>query len=206
MLAPMLHHDIEGSTVRLQMRPVIDLSEDEFFEFCQLNRKLRLERTAEGEILIMAPAGVEAGAANAELVGQVRDWAKRDGKGVVFDSSSGFTLLNGATRSPDASWVERSRLAKLSTEQKRKFLPLSPDFVVELRSPSDRLASLQEKLEEYVANGTRLAWLIDLETDRVYVYRPGADVECVGDPSSLSADPPLQGLTLDLQPIWNPGL
>ena len=202
----MLHSEIEGSTFRLQMRPVINLTEDEFFAFCQLNRKLRLERTAQGEILIMPPSGGETGAANAEIVGQLRDWAKGEGNGIVFDSSAGFTLPNGATRSPDAAWVQRSRLAKLTPEQKRKFLPLSPDFVVELRSPSDRLTSLQEKMDEYVTNGTRLGWLIDTETRCVYIYRSGRVVECVDQPLTLSGEPLLVGFTLDLGPIWNPGL
>src|SRR5262249_49583803 len=126
--------------------------------------------------------------------------------GVVFDSSAGFTLPNGATRSPDVAWVKRSRLATLTAEQKRKFLPLSPDFVVELRSPSDRLASLQEKMEEYVANGTRVGWLIDTETRRVYVYRPGSAVDCVDNPPTLSGEPLLAGFSLDLRAIWDPGL
>ena len=200
----MLHSEIEGTTLRLQLRPVIDLSEDAFFELCQINRKLRMERTAEGEILIMPPAGGETGAANAELVGQLRNWAKQDETGVVFDSSAGFTLPSGATRSPDAAWVRRSRLGQLTATQKRKFLPFSPDFVVELRSPSDRLASLQEKMEEYVANGTELGWLLDTETRRAHSYRQGLPVEVIDAPQQLSGAPLLTGFVLDLAPIWEP--
>jgi len=154
----------------------------------------------------MPPAGGETGAANAELVGQLRDWAKRDGTGIPFDSSAGFTLASGATRSPDAAWVRRSRLANLTAEQKRNFLPLSPDFGVELRSPSDRLASPQEKMEEYIASGTQLGWLLDTEHQRAHIYKPDSPTQVIDQPPTLCADPPLSGFTLDLAPIWKPDL
>ena len=131
-------------------------------------------------------------------------WALQDRTGVAFDSSTGFTLPNGATRSPDAAWVQRVRLAALTAEQKEKFLPLCPDFVIELRSPSDDLGSGQEKMRECLDNGMRLGWLIDPSTRQVYVYRPSVAVEHVEDPSRMSGEPELPGFVLELTPIWEP--
>ncbi len=197
---------IERPPLVLQLRPAIDMSREEFFQFCQLNPDLRIERTAEGEIVIMAPAGGETGARNTKLTSQVDRWAEEDSSGVVFDSSTGFDLPNGATRSPDVAWVKRSRLAALTPEEKRKFLPLCPDFVIELRSPSDPLSILKDKMEEYRANGAQLGWLIDPVSRRIYVYRPGADVECLENPAEVAGDPVLPGFVLDLSPVWEPGL
>src|SRR5437016_501615 len=121
----------------LHMRPVVELTEEQFFQLCQINRDLRLERTAEGDIIIMPPTGFVTGGRNAEITRQFTNWAKHDGRGVAGDSSTGFQLPNGADRSPDAAWVLRSRLAELTLEQKQKFLPLAPDFVIELKSPTD---------------------------------------------------------------------
>src|SRR6266498_4117591 len=118
----------EGFPITVYLRPVVELTDDQFFEFCQINRDLRIERTAQGELLIMPPTGGETGERNAEISMQLRLWAKRDGTGTTFDSSSGFVLPNGATRSPDAAWITRSRLTALSAEQRKKFLPLCPDF------------------------------------------------------------------------------
>lgn len=188
----------------LQLRPAIEMTRQQFFDFCQLNPDLRIERTAKGEIVIMAPAGGETSARNARLVVQVIQWADQDGSGVVFDSSGGFDLPNGATRSPDVAWVKRSRLASLMPEEKQKFLPLCPDFVIELRSPSDPLSTVQDKMEEYLANGAQLGWLIDPVSRRVYVYRPGAEVECLEDPAEVAGDPVLPDFVLDLAPIWEP--
>jgi len=195
---------IERPPLVLQLRPAIEMTREQFFDFCQLNPDLRIERTAEGEIVIMAPAGGETSTRNAELVMQVKLWANQDGSGVVFDSSGGFDLPNGATRAPDVAWVKRSRLAPLTPEEKRKFIPLCPDFVIELRSSSDPLSTLQAKMEEYLANGAQLGWLIDPVQRRVYVYRPGADVECLENPAEVAGDPVLPGFVLDLAPIWEP--
>lgn len=195
---------IERLPLVLQLRPAIEMTREQFFNFCQLNPDLRIERTAEGELVIMAPAGGETGARNAKLTSQVEGWAEEDGSGVVFDSSTGFDLPNGATRSPDVAWVKRSRLAPLTPEEKRKFLPLCPDFVIELRSPSDPLSTVQDKMEEYRANGAQLGWLIDLASRQVYVYRPGADVACLENPAEVAGDPVLPGFVLDLAPIWEP--
>lgn len=179
-------------------------SDEELYEFCARNRELRIERTAEGDLLVMTPAGGLTSHRNFEVAGALRDWAKEDATGVGFDSSAGFVLANGAMRAPDAAWVLRSRLESLSPEAKERFLPLCPDFVVELRSPSDRLPDLQVKMEEYRDNGSRLGWLIDPQERRVHVYRPGRPVEVLEDPSEVSGDPELPGLVLDFGPVWQP--
>jgi Uma2 family endonuclease len=133
---------------------------------------------------------------------QVGLWADRDKTGVAFDSSAGFELPNGALRSPDVAWVARARLAALAPEAKKEFLPLCPDFVIELRSSTDRLKKLQEKLEEFIANGARLGWLIDPLARKVYVYRPRTAVEVLDKPKTLRGEPVLRGLKLDLKKIW----
>jgi len=186
----------------VHLRPVLDLTDEQFFDFSQINRDLRMERTAQGELIIMPPTGGETGRRSAELTIQLGLWAKRDGTGSTFDSSTGFRLPNGAVRSPDASWIRNSRLDSLSPEEKKKFIPLCPDFVVELRSATDSLKVLQEKMQEYVENGTELGWLIDAEQRRVYVYRAHLPVEEISEPASLGRDPLLPGFVLDLNEIW----
>ena len=195
----------DTAPIQLQLRPVVDLNDDEFFELCQINRKLRIERTAEGDLVIMPPAGGETGSQNAILTALVTTWALQDNTGVAFDSSTGFTLPNGAMRAPDAAWVKRSRLASLTPEQKKKFLPLCPDFVIELRSPSDSLKAVQQKMQEYIDNGARLGLLLDPLERRVYVYRPEVTVVCLDNPTSVSAEPELPGFVLDLSRIWESG-
>jgi len=180
------------------------LTADEFFDFCQSNRDLRIERTAKGDVLIMSPTGGRTSQRNAELVTQLRTWARGSRSGAVFDSSGGFTLPNGAVRSPDAAWVRGARLAALSADERERFLPLCPDFVVELLSPTDHRPTAQEKMAEYVANGTELGWLIDPTDRHVEVYRPGAAVERLDAPMRLSGAPLLTGFALDLAAIWDP--
>lgn len=192
----------EGVVLSLKLRPVVRLSDDEFFEFCQLNRDLRIERNAGGGITIMPPPGGETSDRNAEITMQLRLWAKRDGTGVTFDSSGGFVLPNEAMLSPDASWVSRDRFAALTAEQRTKFPPLCPDFVIELRSPTDSLPALRSKMQEYIGNGARLGWLIDPREGQVHVYRPGSPVEILQQPQSVSADPVLPGFTLEMADIW----
>ena len=136
---------------------------------------------------------------------QLRLWAKRSGTGVAFDSNGGFILPNGAMRSPDASWVRRGRLVALTAEQKQRFLPVCPDFVIELRSPSDRLAPIEAKMREYIENGARLGWLIDPIERKVHVYKNGEPVRALDNPDTLRADPTLPGFVLDLKPSWEPG-
>jgi Uma2 family endonuclease len=179
-------------------------TEDLFYELVRQNPNLRLERTAEGEVIIMPPTGGETGNRNHEINRQLGNWRKADGTGSAFDSSTGFKLPNGADRSPDASWVEKARLAQLSLEEKKKFLPLCPDFAIELRSPSDDLDTVKAKMEEYIACGLRLGWLIDPETRTVHVYRPNVTVEELKDVTEVSADPELPGFILDLREIWDP--
>lgn len=186
----------------LHTRPALDLSEDQFFELCQLNRDLRLERTAEGEWLIMPPTGGDTGNRNANINWQLFSWAQQDGTGLAYDSSTGFRLPNGAVRSPDAAWLPKERLAQFSEHQRERFLPACPDFVLELWSPSDRLPDLQAKMAEYLANGSRLGWLLYPPERRVWVYRPGAPVERLDQPESVSGEPVLPGFALDLREIW----
>ena len=188
----------------LHLSPAVELSDEQFFALCRLNRDLRLERTAEGDIIIMAPTGAATGIRNADITMQLGIWAKRDGRGLVFDSSSGFKLPNGADRSPDAAWVPRARLATVANEAKERFLPLCPDFVIELLSPSDSLAVVRAKMTEYIENGSELGWLIDPDLRQVHVYRPGAAVVVLKEIAEIAADPELPGFVLDLREIWEP--
>jgi len=178
-------------------------SEDEFFEFCQANRDLRIEQSAEGEIIVMSPAGGYSGFQSLQVASGLNAWALKDGSGVAFDSSTGFRLPNGAMRSPDAAWVELSRLKKLTRREKEQFIPLCPDFVIEVASPSDDVSSLREKMTEYVGCGLRLGWLILPASAQAEVYTP-AGVETLSSPATISADPVLPGFTVELTSIWNP--
>ncbi|MBA2376294.1 MAG: Uma2 family endonuclease [Rubrobacter sp.] len=178
--------------------------DDWLFEFCRMNDELRIERTAEGTLEIEMPTGGETSDRNSEINMQLRLWAKRDGAGVAFESSGGFVLPNGALRAPDASWVERDRLSNLAAGQKRRFLPLCPDFAIELRSPSDLLPKIEAKMREYIENGAKLGWLLDPEERRAYVYKSDGSAELLENPESLSGDPELPGFTLTLKPVWEP--
>lgn len=194
----------DGRTLVLHLRPALELDDTQFAALARQNPDLRLERTAEGDVLVMAPTGGQTGYRNAGITAQLWTWAVRDGTGAAFDSSTGFTLPNGATRSPDAAWVRAQRLRALTAEQRERFLPLCPDFVIELRSPSDSLLATQAKLDEYLANGARLGWLLDVPNRRVYIYRPGTPVAQRDSPTVLPADPELPGFVLDLTPVWDP--
>jgi Uma2 family endonuclease len=179
------------------------MSEHEFYEFCQLNRDLRLELTSEGDLIIMPPTGSKTGIRNSKLTLRLAGWAEKDGMGQAFDSSAGFMLPNTAKRSPDFAWVSNERWNALTEEEQEEFAPLCPDFVVELRSRTDVLTNIQRKMEEYMDNGAQLGWLIDPQERRVYVYRPGAAVEELDDPRVVSGEPLLRGLELELQEIWD---
>ena len=192
--------------ITLRLKPAIKMTDDEFFALCQLNRDLRLERNAEGDIKVMPPTGGETGNRNAEITGQLVIWTKQDGTGAAFDSSTGFKLPNGADRSPDAAWVQKSRLAVLTQEEKEKFLPLCPDFVIELLSPSDELEEVKAKMDEYIENGARLGWLLEPRSRRVYVYRPGESVIMIENTGQISGDPELPGFVLKLREIWEPNI
>src|SRR5437870_3836990 len=193
---------IEPERMIVHTRPVFDLDDEQFFQFCRINRDLQIERTAEGDIIIMAPEGGSSGLGSTKLTMIFGTWAERDGTGQVFGSSTGFKLPNGATRSPDVSWVRNERLDALTDEQWQRFLPLCPDFVLELRSPTDALRPLQQKMEEYRDNGAQLGWLLDPLTKRVHVHRPGGPVEILDNPAALSGEPLLRGFLLDVPRIW----
>lgn len=185
----------------LRMRPVVEISPDQLLGLSGINRDLRLESTA-GELIFMPPTGTETGDRDSEINMQLRLWTKRNGTGVAFGSSADFVLPNGAIRSPNASWVERSRWTSLTAEQRRRYAPLCPDFVVELLSPSDSLPAAQDKMREYAENGARLGWLIDPDRKRVYVYHPGEPVRELENPEKVSGDPVLPGFALDLREVW----
>ena len=178
------------------------MSGDEFYDFCMRHEDLNLELTSEGDLIIVPPTGGETGNRNFELTGMFAVWVKQDGTGVGFDSSSMFSLPNGAKRSPDLSWIKKERWEALSKKEREKFSPICPDFVVELRSPSDSLKRLQKKMKEYIENGAQLGWLLDPSTRKVYVYRPGAEVEVLEDPETVSGEPLLRGFTLHVRAIW----
>jgi Uma2 family endonuclease len=178
------------------------MSDDEFFEFCQSNRDVRIERAANGDIVIMPPAGADSSGMNALLNLELGIWNRIQNLGKVYDSSGGFTLRTGAVLSPDASWVLRDRVEQLSKEQRRKFLPLAPDFVAEIRSPSDSLTALHKKMREYIDAGVRLGWLIDPDSKTLWVYQPGSDPTQLDNPESISGDPVLPGFVLKLATIW----
>jgi len=180
----------------------VRLSDEQFYQLCRDNEDLRLELTSEGELIIMAPTGGTTGSSNAEVTFQLRRWAKKDGTGISFDSSTMFSLPNGAKRSPDGAWVSRVRWDKLTQGERESFVPLCPDFVIELRSRTDRLKFLQEKMEEYIANGASLGFLIDPKSKQVYVYRPNKLFERFDNPQTVSGDPELPGFVLDLTEIW----
>jgi len=188
----------------LRFYPVITLTDDQFYNFCQINREMRIEKTGRGDILIMAPTGGETSRRNSELIAALVNWTKKDKTGVAFDSSGGFILPNGATRSPDAAWIKRSRLAGLTRKQKEKFIPLCPDFVIELRSPSDTLGTLQEKMQEYMDNGAKLGWLIDPVQKNFFIYRPDSNPECLENPEAVSGESVLPNFMLELDEIWEP--
>lgn len=178
------------------------LTEEQFVRLCEENPDLRIELTAQGELVIMPPTGMDTGRRNSRLTRRLDTWTEMDGTGIAFDSSTLFTLPNGAKRSPDASWVRRERWDALPAEQRAGFGLLCPDFVVELRSPTDRLADLQEKMQEYLDNGAHLGWLIDPLEKRVYVYRPDQPVEVLDDPPAVSGDPVLPGFMLHARELW----
>jgi Uma2 family endonuclease len=186
----------------LHLEPAIKMTDDQFFEFCQLNRNLRIERTASRELEIMPLVETQTSHVNFNLTGIFGIWCCLDGTGKGFASCVGFTLPSGAMRSPDVAWIRLDRWNALTSEQKEKFAPICPDFVVELRSPSDSLTALQAKMQEWIDNGVRLGWLIDRKQKRVYIYRPGVEVECVDNPATVSGEPVLPGFVLDMSKIW----
>lgn len=186
-------------TTRITLRRI---NHDEFEKLCQDNPDRSLELTKDGELEIMAPTGGESSRAESELIGELYVWNRQTKLGKTFSSSGAFILPNGAERCADAAWLELSRWEALTLEQRKKFIPLAPDFLIELRSETDRLAKLQEKMEEYRDNGVRLGWLIDPQKQQVEIYRPGQDVEILEAPTSLNGGDVLPGFILDLRSIF----
>ena len=196
----------ESQTLLIELPTSIALfvTPEQFSALAAANRDLRLERTSQGELIVNPPAGWETGKRNLSLTGQLDRWYEaNETLGEAFDSSAGFTLPNGAIRSPDASWVSRDRWEALTPEDKITFPKICPDFVVELRSRSDGLKPLQEKMREYLDNGARLGWLIDPQTSRVEIYRQGREKEILENPTELSGEPVLPGFILNLTRILN---
>jgi Uma2 family endonuclease len=189
------------TAITLNLDPIIHLSDEQFYQLCQANRDVKFERTAKGELIVMPPTGGETGKKSGDIFGELWLWNRQQKLGVAFDSSTGFKLPKGADRSPDAAWVRLERWEALTLEQRQKFPPLAPDFVVELRSATDELKPLQDKMQEYIDNGVRLGWLIDPHNQRVEIYRPEQDVEVLHSPISLSGEDVLPGFVLDLSQI-----
>ena len=190
------------SSLVLKMPSTVRMTDEQFFDFCQINRDLRIERTKTGDVIIMPPTGSETGNRNGDLFGQLWVWAKKDKTGITFDSNTGFTFSSGQTLSPDVSWIKLERWNVLSPEEKEKFAPICPDFVIELRSPSDSLKLLKEKMQEYIQEGVKLGLLIDRKQRKVYIYRPEVPEECLDNPATVSGEPILPGFVLDLSEIW----
>jgi Uma2 family endonuclease len=188
--------------IELQTKPALKMDEEQFFQFCQLNKDYRIERTSEGNIIVVSPEGAGSGSGSARLTHLFYEWAEADGTGIIFGSSTGFTLPNKAVRSPDVSWVLKSRLKSISDHDWSRFLPLCPDFALELRSPSDRLPKVHAKMQEYIANGARLGWLLDPERKQVHIYRPRVAVRTLTNPREVSGDPVLPGFRLAVPKIW----
>ncbi|MBW4486956.1 MAG: Uma2 family endonuclease [Trichocoleus desertorum ATA4-8-CV12] len=191
------------SALKLNLSPILELTDEQFAQLCQANRDLRLERTATGELIIMPPAGGKTGRRNLNFSYQLGAWNYQNELGVAFDSSTGFRLPKGGDRSPDAAWVLTDRWEALSEEDQEGFVPLCPDFVVELRSKTDSLATLQAKMREYQDNGARLGWLLDPQRQQVEIYRLGQPVETLDNPETLSGEDVLPGFLLTLKPIFD---
>jgi Uma2 family endonuclease len=190
------------TTFTLALDPIGILTEEAFYQLCQHNPDLKLERSAQGELVIMPPTGGESGRRNAEITIDLGLWNRQTQLGYTFDSSTCFKLPNGAERSPDAAWIAKDRWEALSHEDRCKFPPLAPDFVIELRSATDRLDLLQAKMQEYRANGVQLGWLINPHDRQVEVYCLGKSVEVLDHPSVISGDPFLSGFSLNLSRIF----
>ena len=178
------------------------VSHEQFKELAAVNRDLRLERTATGELIVMPPTGSDTGNRNLDIEGQLWLWNRQTNLGVVFDSSTGFHLPNGANRSPDASWVKLEKWEALTPKEREGFAPICPDFVVELRSPSDSMETLRAKMREYMENKASLGWLIDRKSRKVEIYKQGRDVEVLDNPMTLSGEDVLPGFVLDLTEVW----
>jgi|SRR6185295_17037461 len=196
---PALESDIAARIV-LDVRS-LRLTDDQYYQLCMDNRDLRIELSAQGELILMSPTNMGTGRRNAKIAMRLGSWSEQDGTGECFDSSSELTLPNGAKRSPDATWILKSRWNRLTEEEKNKFSGICPDFVIELRSPSDRLSDVEEKMEEYMACGVRLGWLLDPLDNRATIYRPGQPPLHIDNPGVINGDPVLPGFDFDFREI-----
>lgn len=190
------------SAIVIDLQPVVNLTDDQYFDLCQANRDLRIERTAQGKLIIMPPTGGETGNRNIKIAYQLEGWSQQTDLGLAFDSSTEFKLPTGANYSPDASWVRREKWEALTPEQRRKFPPLAPDFVIELRSETDSMTQLRKKMQEYIDSGVRLGWLIDPKNRQVEIYRSSRPVEVLQNAELLSGEDVLPKFVLDLKPIF----
>ena len=186
-----------------RLHPAVPLSDDELIAFSQANKPCRVERLASGEILVMTPSGYKNNRREAYVVHELFAWAETDGRGEAFGSNAGFNLPDGSTLSPDAGWVESSRVAALSEHERERFLPFAPDFLIEILSPSDSLPELDAKMEQWIANGARLAWRIDPFGGTLAVYAVGAAPVVLNRPEVVEGSGPVAGLRLSMSRIWN---
>jgi Uma2 family endonuclease len=189
---------------RVLLRPCPDFTDDDFFDFCQRHDKLlRIERNAEGEIIVMVPLGTEGGGIEFDVAGELRDWARRDGRGRGFGPNAGITLPDGSTFSPDVFWVPSQLWRAVPRSQRRKFAPLVPSFVIEIRSASDRVKDLHDKMLAYLRNGVELGWFIDPICRKVRIYRQGEPFIELDNPASVEGAGPVAGFVLDLKEIYD---
>jgi len=190
------------TAIAIKLNSIIQLTDNQFYQLCRENPEIKFERNAAGELLIMPPTGGETGNCNSEINADFVIWNRQTQLGKVFDSSTCFKLSNGANRSPDVAWIRKERWDALTAEQKEKFPPIAPDFVLELMSPSDTLRETQEKMQEYIDNGVKLGWLINPKMRQVEIYRFGQPVEMLTSPQELSGEDILPGFILNLQIVW----
>jgi Uma2 family endonuclease len=189
------------SSVAFRLEPLLELTDEVFLKLCQANPDIKFESTAQGELIVVPPTGGETGNRNLRLTQQLGIWSDADGTGLAFDSSTLFILPNQARRSPDAAWILVERWDALTPEERETFPPICPDFVVELRSPSDSLRSIQDKMQEYLNNGARLGWLINPKGQQAEIYRQGQEKEVLQAPTNLSGEQVLPRFVLDLKGI-----
>ena len=193
---------LNGLSLPLRIRPSMPMTDDELMAFCAKNDFYAIERDASGELLVMTPAGSGTGRKNTSIIRHLDEWSEMDGRGVAFDSNTGFTLPDGSMRSPDAAWLPQATWNALSPQDKARFAPVCPEFVVELRSPVDALSELQAKMEMWIRNGAQLAWLIDPQEKAVTTYRPGLLPERLESVSQVSGEGPVAGFVLPLDRVF----
>ncbi|TAE61618.1 MAG: Uma2 family endonuclease [Nostocales cyanobacterium] len=190
------------TAITINLNPIIRFSDDQFYQLCRENPDVKFERNAKGELLVMSPTGGETGRSNSEINADFVIWNRKHKLGVCFDSSTCFKLPNGANRSPDVAWIQKERWDNLTSEEKTKFPPIAPDFVLELMSPTDSLQETQKKMQEYIENGVKLGWLINPKMQQVEIYRLGQPVEILTAPLELSGEDILPGFILDMAIVW----